>query len=761
MRNILRIIRKIFASIASLIGWISWIIVFVLTITLAFLVGFFSQVVQEMPLLDQLSVPEPVQASRIFSQDNVMLGNVYAEEGNRIILSYDQIPTQMRQALIAIEDRDFYNHKGIDFRGISRAFMANIEAGGIQQGGSTITQQLVRKLFLEKESDTVQKFMRKIKEMIIALRLESRYSKDEILTFYLNEMFFGANSFGVEAAAHNYFGKSVSDLSLGEVALIAGLPQAPSVQNPYATLDLFVSRSNALFEEMFEKEKITEEEYKKVKADLSREGRMPLIEKLLEEEHISKSRFDQVTRDRSALRRNMVLRAMLEEGYITHEEYEEAANEEIVLAGLRSRGYKDLNHPYYATYVLEEAKQIVGQRKLFFGGLRIYTTLDTEIQQIAEEKIQEYLSSDEFTSRRISQSAFVLLDNETGAIKAMVGGVDFDENEFNRAWQARRQPGSAFKPFVYMAALEQGYSPGSYIIDEPTVFHDKIGREYTPRNYDHKYLGVITMKSALERSRNVPAVKTCDLVTPEAVVRWAKNLGIRDDRALEPYISIALGTGVVSVLDVTSAFSTIANNGVYNRPYAISMITNSNGEIIYEQRQNSYRVAPENLTRLMTYMLQGVVSQGTGTRARISRDCAGKTGTTSDHKDAWFIGYTPEYAATVWVGNDDEAVTMARGVTGGLFPARIWHDIMEAATANLPPRSFEPPHRYPEATMALDTRYSQAQLAEKLRLDQEEEKEEQRRILDLDDDSHQQETPSEPDSPPRPEPDDGLPGWRL
>ena len=644
--NTLRLITRI-------TGWLAWFVFLSLTLFLAFLVGFFSQVVQEMPLLDKLAVPEPVQASRIYAQDGTLLGNVYSEEGNRVAIAYDQIPDHLKKALIAIEDKDFYSHKGIDFKGITRAVKANIEAGGkIQQGGSTITQQLVRKLFLEKEENTKARFMRKIKEIIIALRLEKNYSKDEILTFYLNEMFFGSNSYGVEAASQNYFGKPAKDLTIAQSALIAGLPQAPSVLTPYVSME------------------------------------------------------------KSQKRRDAVLKAMLNESYITREEYEKAINEKIVLAGTKTGGgYKDLHHPYYCTFVLDQAKQIVGQRKLYFGGLRIYTTLDITAQKAAEENIRKYVLSDEFKKANISQGAFVLSSTETGAVTAMVGGVDFGTNEFNRAWQAKRQPGSSFKPFVYLAALEQGYSPGSYVLDKPAVFYDDIGRKYAPQNYDHQYLGIITMKKALELSRNIPAVKTCDLVGPEEVVRWARNLGIHEGE-LEPYISIALGAGVVSPLEMATAFATIANDGIYNEPFAIRMITDSNGEIIYQHTSNPRRVANKNLCRLMTYMLKGVITQGTGTRARIDHDCAGKTGTTSDYKDAWFIGYTPEYSGVVWVGNDDEANHMKR-VTGGVYCAKVWRDIMKVVTKNLPSRKFEQP-KYPGATLSLERGISQSQLQDML-----------------------------------------------
>jgi penicillin-binding protein 1A len=749
--------KTYFSRILNLFGWICWIIMLFLTLGLAFMVGFFSQVVQEMPLLDKLAVPEPVQASRIFTADDKLLGNVYAEEGNRIILTYDQIPEHLKKALIAVEDRDFYKHKGIDFRGITRALMANVEAGEIQQGGSTITQQLVRKLYLEKDNDTVRKFMRKIKEAIISIRLETKYSKDEILTFYLNEMFFGANSYGVEAAAHNYFGKSAKDLTLSESATIVGILQAPSVLNPYSTLDKFVSKSNELFKRLHESDILQADEYEKIINDSSRSARMVLLDTLLESGQISRDDYDQITKDPAIVRRNTVLKAMLSEGYINQAEYEKIREEKITLSGLRgNRGYKDLKHPYYATYVLEEAKKIVGQRKLYFGGLRIYTTLDTSIQETAEAKIREYIQSKEFQNKKISQGAFVLLENSTGAVKAMVGGVDFDQNEFNRAWQARRQPGSAFKPFVYLAALEKGYSPSSYVIDEPTTFHDKIGREYTPNNYDHKYYGIMTMKTAVEKSRNVVAVKTCDLVTPEEVIRWAKNMGIHDSKGLDPVLSIALGTGVVSVLEITSAYSTIANDGIYNKPFAIRMITDSNGEVIYENRQDPQRVAPENIARLMTYMLQGVVKQGTGSRARIKHDCAGKTGTTSDHKDAWFIGYTPEYTSSAWVGNDDESISMGSNVTGGLYPARIWHDIMEEACANLPPTEFKPPSRYPAATMSLERQYSQSVLQEKLAAENSEEEQGKKDLLELGGESEATDPGKKPDDD-----DEAGPGYNL
>lgn len=638
-----KILRGILLTIKVLII----IVLLCALLGVSFLAGFFTEVIREMPLIEKLNVPNPAVTSRIYdASGKFCLGSLFSEE-NRILINFNQIPDDLKNAVIAIEDRGFYQHPGISPRGIVRALVTNLKGGRISQGASTITQQLVRNLYLSKEKT----WRRKILEMIIALKLEQRFSKDEILTFYLNEVFFGRNSYGVEAAAQFYFEKHVSDLNLSECALLAGLPQRPSDYAP--------SPDN---------------------------------------------------QEAALGRRNVVLHAMLDCGFISDEESERARNEPIVVKPARETSYKGLYHPYYTTYVIKEVKEILGDRVLLFNGLNIYTTIDLDMQEAAErilaEKVAEYANLD------MTQGALITIDPKTGAILAMVGGVDFNESEFNRAWQAKRQPGSAFKPFVYLRALEKGYSPSSLIVDEQVVYKLTGQKDYKPNNYDHTYLGVITAKTALARSRNVCAVKTIDIIGPGEVTRLCtERLGFKGP--LHPYLSLALGASEVTAEEMCAAFATFANDGVYNKPFTVLRITDVNGNILYEHNTKPTRAVKENDVRLLNVMTQAVVQAGTATRARIKgRKIAGKTGTTSEYSDAWFIGYTPNLCTAVWVGNDDQGDYMRR-VTGGRYPAVIWHDYMVEALEGYPVEDFPSP-KYPSRVKPLDKERTNSELREML-----------------------------------------------
>lgn len=638
-----KILRGILLTIKVLII----IVLLCALLGVSFLAGFFTEVIREMPLIEKLNVPNPAVTSRIYdASGKFCLGSLFSEE-NRILINFNQIPDDLKNAVIAIEDRGFYQHPGISPRGIVRALVTNLKGGRISQGASTITQQLVRNLYLSKEKT----WRRKILEMIIALKLEQRFSKDEILTFYLNEVFFGRNSYGVEAAAQFYFEKHVSDLNLSECALLAGLPQRPSDYAP--------SPDN---------------------------------------------------QEAALGRRNVVLHAMLDCGFISDEESERARNEPIVVKPARETSYKGLYHPYYTTYVIKEVKEILGDRVLLFNGLNIYTTINLDMQEAAErilaEKVAEYANLD------MTQGALITIDPKTGAILAMVGGVDFNESEFNRAWQAKRQPGSAFKPFVYLRALEKGYSPSSLIVDEQVVYKLTGQKDYKPNNYDHTYLGVITAKTALARSRNVCAVKTIDIIGPGEVTRLCtERLGFKGP--LHPYLSLALGASEVTAEEMCAAFATFANDGVYNKPFTVLRITDVNGNILYEHNTKPTRAVKENDVRLLNVMTQAVVQAGTATRARIKgRKIAGKTGTTSEYSDAWFIGYTPNLCTAVWVGNDDQGDYMRR-VTGGRYPAVIWHDYMVEALEGYPVEDFPSP-KYPSRVKPLDKERTNSELREML-----------------------------------------------
>jgi penicillin-binding protein 1A len=380
---ILKIIQWLLIKFFVIIkGLLFLILLFLLCIT-AFVNGFLSEVVKDLPMIENLGVPDLAMTSKIYASDGTLLGDVFGEE-NRVLIGWHQIPEDLRSAIVAVEDQDYYSHPGFDIKGMARALIQNLQQGSLKgQGASTVTQQLVRALYLSNE----QTFERKIAEIILAVKIEQKYSKDEILTFYLNQVYFGSNAYGVEAASQTYFGQPVSECDIAQCAMLAGLPQAPSRLSPY------VSMENAIE------------------------------------------------------RREHVLTRMLEEGYIDQDEFLAATESEIILTGRRDVGFTGLTHPYFSTYVIHEVQEKFGLRKLYTEGLRIYTTLNPDWQAVAEQTVIDKVA--EFADLNVTQGALVTIEVQTGAIRAMVGGTNFDDSEFNRAWQANRQPGSSFKPYVY------------------------------------------------------------------------------------------------------------------------------------------------------------------------------------------------------------------------------------------------------------------------------------------------------------------------
>ncbi len=635
-----RIIHWIVIKIIALIKIVLFLTLFIILCSTAFINGFLSEVVRDLPLIENLGVPDLAMTSKIYATDGTLLGDVFGEE-NRVLVGWHQIPQDLRDALVSTEDQDFYQHPGFDIRGIARALRENIASGDpTGQGGSTITQQLVRNLYLTPEA----KIERKIAEVILAVKLEQKYSKDEIITFYLNQVYFGSNAYGVEAAAQTFFGHTVSECDLPECALLAGLPQAPSRFSPY------------------------------VNVEESRE------------------------------RRGHVLKRMYEEGYITREEMEEADTSEIELTGRRDIGFSGLMHPYFATYVIHEVHDLLPYSRLYTDGLRIYTTVNVDWQVAAETAITDGVAN--FESSNVTQGALVTLDVRTGAIRAMSGGVDFNDSEFNRAWQALRQPGSSFKPYVYLRAMMDDYSPASLVRDQPVEFHIPGTDIYRPHNYDYSYRGVITLHTALRLSRNIPAVKIVDIIGAHHIASVARACGI--ESAIIPTLSMGIGTSEVTLIEHTSGLATMANDGVRNPPYAIERITDARGNVLYQHDTQSRRVVPENPARLVVSMLQSVINAGTGTRARIAgHHLAGKTGTTDDWRDAWFLGFTPSVITGVWVGNDDNS-SMSR-ITGGRCPAVIWHDYMVTVLEEFNDETFPSPSM-PRYARAMDREDSQAML---------------------------------------------------
>ena len=562
----------------------------------------------------------PSQATRIYAENGELIASLFRE--NRQIVSLSEIPPRLRQAVLAIEDERFYSHRGIDLRGIARALWRNVREGGLVEGGSTITQQLARNLFLTQE----RAISRKVAEILLALEIERRLTKDEILERYLNQVYFGQGTYGVEMAARVYFGKSVKDVTLPEAALLAGLIRGPSIYSPYRNFALAKVRQETVLARMTALKTIT-------------------------------------ARDAAAARKARIV----------------LAPPSNALAGIRA--------PYYVSFILTRLLETYGEDLVYKGGLRVYTTLDPRLQALAEKAVRAGLESAQRQRLDVGQAALVTVDTDTGAIRAMIGGVDFAASQFNRAWQAQRQPGSAFKVFVYTTAIAKGVTTTRLLDDSPVTYKIPGAKDWTPKNYDKKFSGIVTVRRALERSINVPAAKLLNELGPGQVIETARSMGIGSP--LQPHLSLALGSADVTPLEMATAVTTLANGGLRVQPLSILRVTDTRGKVLEEHRPvRAVGLTPE-VAYIVTDMLKGVVERGTGTAAAIGRPAAGKTGTTDDYRNAWFIGYTRQLTTAVWVGNDDNAPM--RRVVGGMVPAQIWAAFMRPAMAPLPALDWAPP----------------------------------------------------------------------
>ncbi len=564
-----------------------------------------------------LSLPDVSSATALTRRPGVTLvsadGQTFASYGD---LYYDAVPLKemppyLYKAVLATEDRRFFEHFGIDPLGILRALIDDLRSGKIRQGGSTITQQLAKNLFLTPE----RTIKRKAQEVLLALWLEHKFTKEQILTLYLNRVYLGAGCYGVEAAARKYFGKSARNLSLYEAAVIAGLLKAPSKFNPAANPDLTAERAE------------------------------------------------------------QVLQNMVEAGFLTPEKAKaaSAAREELKPASVAAwRGR------YFADWAMDQVRDLLGY---IDRDIVVKTTLDQHLQNLAEDTLQAALDK-EGASLDISQGAMVVLGPD-GEVKALVGGRDYRQSQFDRAVQALRQPGSAFKPFVYLAGLEQGFTPDSVFNDAPIT----IGN-WHPDNYDGKYMGRVTLRQALAHSLNSVAAQLAERAGIAHVIEVAHRLGITSE--LRKDASIALGTSEVSLLELTAGYGAFADGGKGMWPYGILEISDRDGHVLYRRSGSGPgQVMTPQQDSEMLEMMSGVIASGTGKAASIGRPAAGKTGTTQDYRDAWFIGFTPDLVTGVWVGNDDG--TVMKKVTGGRIPARIWHDFMMAALKDTPPHEFRKP----------------------------------------------------------------------
>jgi len=722
-----RILRWVFGAIATI----------VVCTTLAVLSVYF-YLSKDLPKIATLADYRPPIITTVYSDDNRKVAEFFKER--RIVISLDEMPLILKQAFVAAEDARFYKHQGIDFFSIMRAFFKNIEAGTIVQGGSTITQQVTKSFFLTPEKS----YTRKIKEAILAYRIDRTFKKEEILFLYLNQIYLGHGAYGVQSAAENYFGKSVSELNLAECAILAGLPQAPSRYSPF---------------------------------------RYP---------------------ERAHERQIYVLNRMVAEGYISNIQASEALNTPLDIKERRNWYIEEV--PFYTEYVRQYIESKYGADSLYTGGLKVYTAVNIEMQKIAREEIAKGLSAldkrqgyrgpirhlaDEeieayvkelqlkleesvplegqtvegvviaigetpgtvtvqvgksfgrisvddmrwarrpdpevaFYETRLkhpseavmvgdvilvrikkknietepwelaleqipaAQSALLSVEAETGYVKTMVGGNDFKRSQFNRAIQSRRQPGSAFKPLIYAAAIDKGYTPATVLIDSPIVFQDmERDFKWKPQNYEEKFHGPTLLRNALEKSRNVITVKILKDIGIDYAIAYAQKLGITSQ--LNRDLSIALGSSGVSLLEIVKAYSVFDNAGYLIEPVFVLKILDRDGKVLEEVTPSREKVIEKSTAYIITSLLEGVVKQGTGRQVRaLNRPVAGKTGTTNNLYDAWFVGYTPGYITGTWVGFDEEG-SLGKGETGARAASPIWLGFMKRILSDKPNRVFQVP----------------------------------------------------------------------
>ncbi|HSB80298.1 MAG TPA: penicillin-binding protein 1A [Candidatus Methylomirabilis sp.] len=588
---------------------------------------------KDLPNLDKLEIFQPGEPSILYSDDSKPFASLAPEY--RIFMPLSRVPKLVRQAFLDTEDAQFYQHGAISLKGMARAAIRNLTSAKVKEGGSTITQQLSKSLFLSPE----RTLSRKLKEIQIAREIEQRYSKDKILEMYLNTIYFGGGAYGVEAAARTYFNKSVAQLSLAEAAMLAGLPKAPSLYSPFNGLK------------------------------------------------------------RAKERRDYVLSRMEKEGHITAAQAKATKRLPVSLSPFfKVRGLG----PYFVDYVRKELEPKYGRVLLARGGLRIYTTLDLKMQQEAAEVLRTGIKGIEKAQAGKKKAppsdlpglegALVALDPTTGDIRAMVGGLDYGRSQFNRAVQARRQPGSAFKPFVYAAAFDRGFTPATIMDDYPISYSiPQNGRmvDWRPENYDRQFRGPVTLRRALEESINVPTVRLMEAVGVDPVVRLAHRMGITSELRRE--YALALGVSEVSLLELVSAYGVFADMGLHVPPRAVRRVVAPNGDVLESGGGSPERVLREEVAFQVSSILEGAVERGTAKLAKIrGREIAAKTGTSQDASDLWLMGYTPGLVVGLWAGFDQPR-SLGSHETAGRLIAPIWADFMRHALAEVPPETMPIP----------------------------------------------------------------------
>ncbi|HDP99562.1 MAG TPA: PBP1A family penicillin-binding protein [bacterium] len=634
-----------------------------------FLTMLFIYLIQGLPPLDELEHYSPELATKIYSQDGVIIKELFTKK--RSLRQLNEISDYMVQAVLATEDRDFYSHWGINSKRLAKAILVDILHFRFKEGASTLTQQLARQLYLTLEKSII----RKIREAITAIQIERTYTKPEILSMYLNHMYFGHGAYGVQTAAQRYFNKDAIDLNLVECALLTGVLASPTTFSPYRFYDRILQR------------------------------------------------------------RNLVLHNMYTQGYISEEEYLLARSEPIVVVDSDKRLEFGIA-PYFTEHIRQRLQQSY-KMNLYTAGLNVYSTLDTRLQSAAERAVEAQLNKlqSSFNERLIAtgkirnylpdslakipipqlkknqpglldsiatsnftmQVAFVALDPNNGNVLAMIGGRDFEESKYNRAVQMRtRQPGSTFKPIVYTAAIDNGYPPSFELLNQPVVLYLPSGDRWAPHNYDRSQGGPTTLREGLRRSLNLVTARLVqEVVPPRTVVDYARKLGLTTD--LPVVDAIALGSGSVSPIELTSAFGVFANQGILAKPLFYSQVVDKSNNILEEHQPEVREVLRKETAFIMTDLLQTVVNRGTGASARsvynFRHPAGGKTGTTNDYTDAWFVGFTKHIVAGVWVGFDDPMKSLGPNQAGAVVALPIWANFMKTAhdTLQLPPTPFKMP----------------------------------------------------------------------
>jgi penicillin-binding protein 1A len=606
--------------VAMLLG----LIVLILVVTIGGTITYYALTI-DLPGIDTLKDYRPSIASSVYDDNNELIDEFFLED--RKVVKIAEIPKVVHYAFVASEDSRFYQHQGFDIQSIFRALFKNFEAGHIVQGASTITQQVAKLMYLSPE----KKYIRKVKEAILSYKIDKYLTKDEILNLYLNQIYLGHGTYGVESASLGYFGKSAKELTLPEAALLAGLPKAPNTYSPFL--------------------------------------------------HFEKAKQRQA----------YVLSRMVEDNYITQAEMDKAVNVPLKLRDIKP---KDKVAAYFVEHIRRYVQEKYGADVLYKEGLSIYTTLNIAAQKSARDALEKGLAEledREKYERGLVQGAIYCMDVKTGAIRAMVGGRDFNKSEFNRAIQSRRQAGSAFKPLIYTAAFDKGMNPSTRFVDSPIVFEDPSQEDglWKPKNFDDKFLGPITMRTALVQSRNIVTIKILQEIGVDYAASYAMNMGITSP--ISRTLSLALGASGVTLQELVNAYGVLANAGKKVTPFFIKKIVDRTGNVFEETKVKSEQVIDPRIAFMTSYVMRDVVESGTGRRVKsLGRPVAGKTGTTNDIRDAWFIGFTPSLIAGVWIGFDQET-TLGKNEVGGRAAAPVWLYFMEKVVLHTPVEAFPTP----------------------------------------------------------------------